>query len=138
MLKRITAALALAVALVLSMSLIACKGPKATGYMGKLEDGMELIYIELEDGTIIASLTDAQHTEENADTYSGKATPDADGKITVTDEESGRQLVLTMTKGADDTFDVDVEGHGKGTLKPYEGDLLDIITSMATDDTQSK
>ena len=138
MLKRITTALALAVALVLSMSLIACKSPNATGYLGTLEDGMELIYIELEDGTVIASLTDAEHTEENADTYSGKAATGADGKVTVTDEESGKQLVLTMTKGADDAFEVDVEGHGKGTLKPYEGDLLDIITSMATDDTQSK
>ena len=55
-----------------------------------------------------------------------------------TDDETGNSISLTMTEGADDTFDVDVQGHGKGTLKPYEGDTMSVISSMATDDAESE
>ena len=81
---------------------------------------------------------DGSHQGDNADTYSGKATTDANGKMTVTDEETGKAISFTMVENSDGTYDVDVEGHGKGTLKPYEGNLMEVIAAMADDDAEEE
>ena len=41
---------------------------------------------------------------------------------------------MALTKNSEDTCSVDVNGHGSGTLKPYEGNLMSIISEMADDD----
>ena len=137
MIKRILAVFVMTIVLGLSMGLVGCGMPDAVGYQGDLEDGSSFVYIELDD-TVMVSIVDDEHQGDDAETYSGKAKTDAAGKITVTDDETGNSISLTMTEGADDTFDVDVQGHGKGTLKPYEGDIMSVISSMATDDAESE
>lgn len=108
----------------------------ASGYQGTLEDGKSILYIKLAGDTTIISLTDDTHQGDDAETYSGKATKDASGKITVTDEESGKSISLTVTENGDGTADVDVEGHGKGNLKAYEGNILSVISELIGDDTE--
>ena len=54
------------------------------------------------------------------------------------DDETGKSLSFTLTEKSDDTYDVDVEGHGKGNLKPYEGDIFKVISDMADDDAENE
>lgn len=107
---------------------------KATGYQGTLEDGYNFVYFEMSDGSTIISLTNDENKGDDAITYSGKPTKTDDGKITVTDEESGESITITLTENADGTATVDVDGHGKGELTVYEGNILSIVGTMANDD----
>lgn len=136
--KRIIAVFVMTAVLGLALALVGCGVPDAKGYQGDLEDGWSFSYIQIGDEDTLISLTDAQHQGEDAETYSGPATTDATGTITVTDTETGKSISLTMVENADGTFAVDVQGHGKGTLKPYEGDILEVIGSMAEDDTSTE
>ena len=136
MFKRILTVLAVTIVMGLSLCLAGC-GTQATGYQGKLEDGTSFVYIQLSDNAVMVSMVDDEHQGEDADAYSGKPTTDASGKTTVTDDETGKSVSFTLTENSDGTFDVDVEGHGKGTLKPYEGDILEVISAMADDDAEA-
>ena len=126
-----------AIVLGLSLALVGCGAPDATGYQGDLEDGSSFVYIQIGEDDVMISIVDDEHKGDDAITYSGKATTDGAGKTTVTDDETGKSITLTMTENSDGTFNVDVEGHGTGTLKPYEGNLLEVIESMAVDDEDS-
>ena len=137
MFKKVFATVTVAFVLGLSLCLFGCSAPDATGYMGQLEDGKSLVYIELGD-TVLASLADDENQGDDADVYEGKATTDDAGKTTITDKKSGKSLTLTMTENSDGTFDVYVDGHGKGTLKPYEGNILEVVSAMADDDESSE
>lgn len=110
----------------------------AAGYQGKLEDGKTFLYLEAGDDTVMVSLTDAEHEGDDAETYSGKATKDADGKTTVTDDDSGKSITFTLTENADGSMDVDVEDHGKGNLQGYEGNIFSVIGSLADDDAKAE
>lgn len=110
----------------------------AAGYQGKLEDGMSFVYIEVGGDTVMVSLTDEQHEGDDAITYTGKAITDEAGKTTVTDEESNKSISFTITENADGGKSVDVEGHGKGELAGYEGNIFSVIGSMATDDAATE
>ena len=138
MLKRILAVFAASIVLAFSLGLAGCGAPDATGYLGDLEDGSSFTYIQINDGDTMISIIDDEHQGDDADTYTGKATTDANGKITVTDSETGKTVTFTVVENADGTYDVDVEGHGKGTLKPYEGNLMEVITAMADDDVEAE
>lgn len=110
----------------------------AAGYQGKLEDGKSFVYIEIGGDTVMVSLTDDEHEGDGAETYSGKAVEDADGKTTVTDDESGKSITFTITEKDDGGVEVDVEGHGKGELQGYEGNIFSVIGSMAEDDAAAE
>lgn len=75
-----------------------------------------------------------EHQGDDAETYVGNETKDSDGKITVTDEDKGTSISFTLTENADGTVHAEVDGHGQGDLKPYEGNVFSIITSMAEDE----
>ena len=141
MLRKRLAAFVLALVVGFSIVLVGCgSGGKGTfdayGYQGKLEDGFDMVYIMVGEDSLMVSLTDEQHQGDTALTYSGKPATDADGKITVADEDSGESITLAITENDDGTASVDVEGHGKGTLKKYEGNVFDVIGSMAEDDSE--
>ena len=134
--KRI-AALVVTVVLGLSVALFGCGGGSslsASGYQGKLDDGYSFVYIKMGEGTVMVSLTDEEHTGDDALTYSGKPVVDGSGVTTVTDDESGESISFTLTENEDGTASVDVEGHGKGDLTTYEGNVFSVIGSMAEDD----
>ena len=54
-----------------------------------------------------------------------------DGKVTVTDDESGESITYVLTENEDGTATIDVDGHGKGDLTVYEGNILNIVGSMS-------
>lgn len=135
----------LALALCLSIGLVGCGGSKdstsdgkgtfdAIGYQGTLDDGSEMVYIVLGEDNAMVSLIDDEHQGDDAETYSGKAVTDDDGKTTITDDESGESITLTITENADGTASIDVEGRGKGEMMAYEGNIFKMISSMAEDD----
>ena len=138
MIKRILTVFAVSIVLALTLGLAGCGAPDATGYLGDLEDGSSFTYIQIGDGDTMISIIDDEHQGDDADTYTGKAATDANGKITVTDKETGKTIAFTMVENSDGTYDVDVEGHGKGTLKPYEGNLMEVIGAMADDDAEEE
>ncbi len=141
--KRI-AAFVLAVAMCLSVGLAGCGGGgekgtfDASGYQGRLDDGYSFVYIQLGEDSTMVSLTDDEHQGDDAETYSGPAVTDDAGKTTITDEESGKSISFTLTENEGGNAEVDVEGHGKGTLSAYEGNIFSIIGQMAEDDEASK
>ena len=141
MVRKKIAAFVLAMVVCLSIGLVGCGGRggekstfKASGYQGKLDDGYEFVYIKLGENSVMVSLADDEHQGDEAETYSGEAVTDGAGKTTITDEESGGSISFTLTENADGTAEVDVDGHGKGTLKAYEGNIFSMISEMAEDD----
>ena len=141
MMKKILATFLTTAALCLSICLVGCGGSSdgkgvldASGYQGELDDGYSIVYIQLGEDTAMVSFTDGDHQGDDAETYTGKFVTDEDGKTTVTDDESGKTITLTFTENADGTTVVEAEGHGKGELKAYEGNILKMIASMAEDD----
>lgn len=138
MIKRILTVLAVSIMMAFTLGLVGCGAPDATGYQGDLEDGSSFAYIQISDSATMVSIIDDEHQGDDADVYSGKATTDANGMMTVTDDETDKTITFTLVENADGTYDVDVEGHGKGTLKPYEGNLVEVITSMADDDAEAE
>ena len=137
-LKRVLSALVVTVALGVSIAFVGCSMPEATGYQGDLEDGSEFVYIELSDNAVMVSIVDDEHQGDDAETYSGKAEKSSTGEITVKDDESGKSITFTLTENSDGTRTANVEGHGTGTLTPYEGDILEVISSMADDDADDE
>ena len=144
MMRKRIAAFVLAVAICLSFGLAGCGGSggkgtfDATGYQGKLDDGWSFVYIQLSDDSTMVSLTDDEHQGDDAETYTGVAATDGAGKTTVTDEESGKSISFTLTENEGGNAEVDVEGHGKGTLSAYEGNIFSMVGQMAEDDEASK
>jgi len=110
----------------------------AAGYQGKLADGKSFLYIGVGSDTAMVSLTDEAHEGDAAETYSGKVVKDESGKTTVTDDDSGKSITFTLTENEDGSMDVDVEGHGKGNLQGYEGNLFSVIGSLADDDAKAE
>lgn len=143
MIKKRFATFLMVAALCLSVCLVGCgsggssdgKGTfDATGFQGTLDDGCSFVYIQLGEDNAMCSFTDDEHQGDDAETYSGKMVTDDAGKTTITDEESGKTITLTFTENADGTTEVEAEGHGKGELKAYEGNVFSMIGSMAEDD----
>ena len=111
-----------------------------TGYQGRLEDGKDFVYMHIGSGDdVVVSIADpnANDDGESADAYQGAEVKDADGRSTVTDEESSKTITFTLVENEDGTAEVEVEGHGKGSLKTYEGNLFSVIGSMADDDAET-
>ena len=165
MLKNKIATLAVTAALGLSVGLVGCTGTDSgsvstddnattttstskgikdlfatSGYQGKLDGGMSIIYMQIggDDADILISLTDATHEGEDAIVYAGPETKDGSGKSTVTDKETGKSISCTLTDNGDGTATIDVDEYGKGELTTYEGDLFSVVSSMAEADAAAK
>ena len=87
-------------------------------WRGTLEDGSQVDYISSADeanGSLVIESADSSNT----DRWLGAKTTDADGKTTITDDETEETVTFTLSDVADDgTMGIDIEGYGKCTLNP--------------------
>ena len=96
-----------------------------TNSLGMLDDGRVIFYTENQEGTdgVVAIISkDGKDTK----VYSGKLTTDANGKETVTDEQTKETFTYTFTENKDDgTISLVSDEYGKGTLvKMTVGDWI--------------
>lgn len=87
-------------------------------WQGTLEDGSQVDYISSADeanGSLVIESADPTQSKS----WLGSKTSTADGKQTITDDETKETVTFTLSDVADDgTMQIDIEGYGKGTLNP--------------------
>ena len=87
-----------------------------TNTVGTFEDGSLIVYVENQEGTeAFVGIVPKNSTEMK--TWSGKTTTAADGKETVTDDQTKETFNYTWTENAEDgTINIVADGYGKATL----------------------
>ena len=84
--------------------------------VGVFEDGSLIAYTENQDGTEAAVVVLPKGSKEMK-TWTGKATTDANGKETVTDDKTKETFTYTWTENKDEGYTtIDADGYGKAVL----------------------